>query len=295
VSPPAPTPVIDPELFTADAPAFPQKVQDALAVPVDPSVVEVRPYDNLLYVPWIHYQRVLLTAFGRGGYRMVPRGPVRTEGNVVTWLKALFVRVPGETKFQFIKEAKGECRVQGGMTAGNAAEGAHSDALVKCCKELGIFMELFDPSWRRAWEAKYRQTHDKDVKAAQWPKARASAATAAEPVAPASTTPAPTPHAQDAAAPDASPASAPSEPDTGEAATEEQKDALKVEIRKLAWKLGYVRMWFAGLFGPLFSQGDPMEKLTQRQADTAYYLVLAHGKPLYDKLLADEKAKGNVL
>lgn len=285
-------PAIDPELFTADAPAFPAKVCEALAAPVDPAVVEVRPFDGLLYVPWIHYQRVLLAAFGPGGYRMVPRGPVRTEGNVITWQKALFVRVPGEMKFQFIKEAKGECRMQGGMTAGNAAEGAHSDALVKCCKELGVFMELFDPSWRRAWEAKYRPQHDKAVKAAQWPAARQSASAAPVTVTDGSTTAQTTPETTSSPAPDAA---AQADPDPGEAATVEQKQAIRDELKKLQWKAGYIKMWFASTFGiALTDVRRAPEALSQRQADACYYLLKAHGTPLYDTLLADERAKGNI-
>src|SRR6185437_13058392 len=133
-APPAPVPMapVDPLTFTDDAPAFSDAVRAILATPVDPELVEVRQPNDLLYVPWTHYQAILLRAFGPGGYKLVPRSVPRTEGNVITWVKALFVRPPGTTRFQFIKEAKGECNAHGGMTAGNAAEGAHSDALVKC-------------------------------------------------------------------------------------------------------------------------------------------------------------------
>ena len=37
------------------------------------------------------------------------------------------------------------------MSLANRAESAKSDALVKCCKSLGIFRELWDTSWRLAW------------------------------------------------------------------------------------------------------------------------------------------------
>jgi len=288
-------PTIDPAAFTDDAPPFSAETLKILATPVDPALVETRAQGGreLQFVPWVHYQAVLLQAFGPGGYRLVPRGVTRTEGNSVTWTGALFVRAPGTTKFQFIKEAKGECNASIGA---NAAEGAQSDCLVKCCKGLGIFMELFDPSWRAAWEKKYRQKHETDRKAAQWPTARAAPAGAPTAAAPADTsrsaTPAPTPTAPAAAAPAAS---EPPPADTGEAATAEQKDALRSHIREKKWMKNYVRLWFAGLFGDEFKCPDPLEALTQRQADAAYFLLLAHGKPMYEKLLADERAKGNVL
>lgn len=294
-------PSVDPAMYTDDAPELSASVREILAAPVDPELVETRATtkdgpEKLLFVPWVHYQAILLKAFGPGGYRLVPRGPVRTEGNVVTWSGALFVRDRGSSKFQFIKEAKGECAMQGGMTPGNAAEGAQSDCLVKCCKGLGIFMELFDPRWRRAWEAKYRPQHQQAVRAARWPAARGPSsgssppADSAAPSTPTADTTAPPPPA-DSAAGD-TPAS---DPDPGEPATDEQKQAIKEQLKRLAWKAGYIKIWFASTFGiQLDDVRRAPEALSQRQADTCYYLMLAHGKPMYDALLADEKAKGNL-
>ena len=288
-APPAPVPMapVDPLAFTDDAPAFSEAVRAILATPVDPELVEVRQPNDLLYVPWTHYQAILLRAFGPGGYKLVPRSVPRTEGNVVTWVKALFVRPPGTTKFQFIKEAKGECNAHGGMTAGNAAEGAHSDALVKCCKELGIFMELFDPRWRRAWEDKYKARHQASKRQAAWPAARAGVSPAAAPAnSPASTTPEPTRHVDAATAPAAS-------GDTGEAAAPEQLDAIKNRVKALKWKAGYLRIWFDERFG--LKAQEParlLGALTQQQADTAFLLLNAFGTNVYETLLAQQQERG---
>jgi hypothetical protein len=277
----APTPIApaDPLSFVDDAPEFPEKTRAALAVPVDPKLVEVRQPNDLLYVPWVHYQAVLFAAFGPGGYRLVPRSVPRQQGNVMTWMGALFVRPPGTSKFQFIKEATGECGLHGGMTAGNAAEGAQSDCLVKCCKGLGIFMELFDPSWRRAWQDKYLTTHKAAKQKAAWPAARPAPATPASASA-GSSTAAPTGPAGSSAAPVEAPAPTPppeaaATPDTGEAATDEQKAALRAEVRRHKWTSKYARLWLDQRFGVPTPDG-----LTQRQAAAAMVLILGWKGPV---------------
>jgi hypothetical protein len=249
---------------------------------------------ELQFVPWIHYQTVLLSAFGPGGYRLVPRGVPRTEGSSVTWTGALFVRAPGSSKFQFIKEAKGECNASIGASA---AEGAQSDCLVKCCKALGIFMELFDPRWRRAWEAKYRPQHEQEKRQAAWPAARAGVtggdSSAAAPAASTTTTDkAPSSHAVPAA--ETSGASSPST-DTGEAASAEAKQAVIQQWKRLQWKAGFIKMWIAEVFGvQVHDARRAPEALSQKQAEAAHLLLNVHGTPLYDTLLKQWKETGEL-
>lgn len=296
----APTPIqpADPLSFVDDAPEFPEKTRAALAVPVDPKLVEVRQPNNLLYVPWVHYQAVLFAAFGTGGYRLVPRSVPRQQGNVMTWMGALFVRPPGSSKFQFIKEATGECGLHGGMTAGNAAEGAQSDCLVKCCKGLGIFMELFDPSWRRAWSDKYQKTHEAAKQKAAWPSARPAPAKDA-PASAKSSPAATTGTAGSSVASAEEPASTPppetaATPDTGEAATSAQIDAISNLLRALEWKRGFLRAWFSQHFG-IVAQ-DPariLGALSQQQADNVFLLLNSFdNKTLFGRLLANMVEKG---
>ena len=269
---PGVAPAID---FMEDADPFPEKVIEKLARKVDPALVEVREPNNLLYVPWIHYQEVLLDAFGPAGYRLVPQRPSRTEGNVITWEGALFVRVPGSRKFQFIKASKGECALRGGMTPGNAHEGAQSDCLVKCCKGLGIFRELFDPSWRRWWQREYAPQHARAVQQAQRPD-RAPQATVApkgerSPNAAAGNASSTTAAAPAATAP---PAGAAASPDPGIAASDADKSAIRDTVKRLKWTPKYARMWLKRLSGL-----ESVDALSQMQATA----VLA--------MLEDEEAK----
>jgi len=264
------------QAYVEDAESFDEATQAILATKVNPEVVELRPTGKdgtgpgLLYVPWIHYQTILMQAFGPGGFRMVPKRPARQQGNVFTWEGSLWVRPRGSKKFQFVDEAVGECGIQ---SAGNGPEGAKSDCLTKCCKRLGIFMELFDPAWRRWWEGNYKGTHQAAKGKKAWvERGRAAAAPAA-----------PAPAASPAASTSTVPASAgsggsaqPAAPsgDTGEVASEEQLDALTAEIRRRKWTRKYVETFFQQNFGV-----PTMSGLTAQQAARALVMVMARPAP----------------
>lgn len=284
VPPPQPAPT-DPPLAIAapdalayvdDAEPYDEATQAILATPVNPEVVEVRQPNDLLYVPWIHYQTILMKAFGPGGFRMVPKRPARQQGNVFTWEGSLWVRPRGSRKFQFVDEAVGECGIQ---SAGNGPEGAKSDCLTKCCKRLGIFMELFDPAWRRWWEGNYKAKHLAAKGKKEWvDRGRAEAAppAAASAGSPSSAKAGP---AGSSAAPAAAPESAPSNEtapasDTGESASEETLDALTSEIRRRKWTRSYVATFLTENFQVL-----TMSALTQQQAARALVLVMARPAP----------------
>jgi hypothetical protein len=297
---PAPTRALDPAIYTADAPPFSPAVLEILAAEPDPDAVEERDGGGgrmLLYVPWIHYQRVLVKAFGPGGFRMVPTAPARVEGNVMTYKGALLVRAPGQATFQFVGEAKGECGMRGGMSSANAEEGAMSDCLVKCCKRLSIYDHLWDPNWRRAWEKHHAGKKHAQVKSAPWP----SAAPASGSAPPSSAT---------IAAPSSNgPAAAAVEPDEGERdrrgmpsdpglpATGEQKAAIVSELKAKKWKTGFLRIWMGEVFGIHLTADEAKrapEALSQNQADAALTLLIAHGTPMYDRLLARWRDTGSL-
>jgi hypothetical protein len=82
--------------------------------------------------------------------------------------------------------------------------------------------------------------------------------------------------------------------DTGEPATAEQKDAIKSHMRKKGWKMSFVRIWFAELFGFPVNTPEPWEGLSQMQADAAHFLVLAHGTANYRKIRMEYADQGLV-
>lgn len=61
---------------------------------------------------------------------------------------------------RFIAQARGECGYFGGDDGiATAGEGCKSNALMRCCKDLGIASELWDPRFIRA----YKKTHAQEI------------------------------------------------------------------------------------------------------------------------------------
>ena len=56
-------------------------------------------------------------------------------------------------------QARGECTYYGADTLPSAVEGCKSNALTRCCKDLGIASELWDPRFIR----KFKKEHTKEV------------------------------------------------------------------------------------------------------------------------------------
>lgn len=53
---------------------------------------------------------------------------------------------------RFIAQARGECQYFSEETIPTAGEGCKSNALLRCCKDLGIASELWDPRFIRAFK-----------------------------------------------------------------------------------------------------------------------------------------------
>lgn len=67
------------------------------------------------------------------------------------------MRVMGRC-YRFIAQARGECQFFGNDDGiATAGEGCKSNALMRCCKDLGIASELWDPRYIRDFKKKYGQ------------------------------------------------------------------------------------------------------------------------------------------
>ena len=142
---------------------FPAEALKVLGAPVNPEEVEIKP-NGIVFLPGVSYRRILTRAFGAGAWALLPRGPARTMGNEVVYHGALYILG------RFVSEAVGECASNnGGMSYASALEGARTDCLTRCCKDLGVATELWDPEWRTAWQAKFCTKEFKDGKA-KWSK-----------------------------------------------------------------------------------------------------------------------------
>ena len=106
-----------------------------------------------VYVGQVHYRRLLNEVFGPCGWALVPRGPYTTQGNTICREYALVG--PGG---RFISEAIGEADYQPNnprMSYASACEAAKSNALTRCCKDIGIASECWDRRWCEQWIAKH--------------------------------------------------------------------------------------------------------------------------------------------
>nr|POE94226.1 mitochondrial genome maintenance protein [Quercus suber] len=96
--------------------------------------IEVKP-DGIVYLPEIKYRRILNKAFGPGGWGLAPRGETIVTGKMVTR--------------ELISVARGEQQYFDPEGIPTATEGCKSNALMRCCKDIGIASELWDPRFIR--------------------------------------------------------------------------------------------------------------------------------------------------
>ncbi|KAI0839936.1 Mgm101p-domain-containing protein [Hypoxylon sp. FL0890] len=122
--------------------AFSPETSAILQARLDPDDIEVKP-DGIIYLPEIKYRRILNTAFGPGAWGLAPRGQLTVHDKLVTREYALVVHG------RFVAQARGEQQYFSEEGVSTAAEGAKSNALMRCCKDLGIASELWDPRFIR--------------------------------------------------------------------------------------------------------------------------------------------------
>jgi len=119
---------------------------DLLAESVTTEQVDIRP-DGLIYLPQVFYRQKLNDIFHPGEWVLVERWN-RQDGNVMFYCGALFIRGC------FVSQAVGEAKYFEGneqTTWASAYESAKSDCLTRCCKDLGIAKELWQPRFIETW------------------------------------------------------------------------------------------------------------------------------------------------
>jgi len=127
---------------------FQKEVSEILLAPIDPLDVEIKP-DGLLYLPEIKYRRVLNKAFGPGGWGLAPRSETHVGPKVVSREYALVCLG------RLVAIARGEQEYFDPSGVSTATEACKSNALMRCCKDLGIASELWDPRFIREFKAKH--------------------------------------------------------------------------------------------------------------------------------------------
>ncbi|KAG9321915.1 hypothetical protein KVV02_004490 [Mortierella alpina] len=127
---------------------FEKEVAEILMQPLSSDDIEIKP-DGLLYLPEIKYRRILNKAFGPGGWGLAPRSDHSISPKTISREYALICRG------RFVSTARGEQDYFDPSNLATATEGCKSNALMRCCKDLGIASELWDPSFIRKFKAKH--------------------------------------------------------------------------------------------------------------------------------------------
>ncbi|WWC71994.1 uncharacterized protein I206_105953 [Kwoniella pini CBS 10737] len=127
---------------------FSKEIADELLRELRPQDVEIKP-DGLLYLPEIKYRRTLNAAFGPGGWGLAPRGETNIGPRIVSreWGLVCLGRL--------VSIARGEQEYFDPSGIPTATEACKSNALMRCCKDLGIASELWDPSFIRDFKVKH--------------------------------------------------------------------------------------------------------------------------------------------
>lgn len=136
-------------LLGASAEAFPPEAAAVMMAPIEETDVEIKP-DGIIYLPEIKYRRILNKSLGPGAWALIPRDDSVVEGKTLSRDYALFVHG------RFVSQARGEFESSyNKLSEGVAEEAAKSNALMRCCKDLGIASELWDPTFILSFKAKY--------------------------------------------------------------------------------------------------------------------------------------------
>jgi ribonuclease HI len=134
--------------------ALSREQADTLAEMLPDEAHDILPTGEV-YVSQVHYRRLLNKVFGPGGWALVPRGPFASQkgAKTETITREYALVGPGG---RFISEAIGEAEYQptnDRMSYASACEACKSNALTRCCKDLGIASECWDKRFCEKWIA----------------------------------------------------------------------------------------------------------------------------------------------
>lgn len=115
--------------------------------------VEIRS-DGVVYMPAGAIRDRLNEAFGPGDWALRQESTPRFDAETKECVYDGSLWING----RYAGRALGGCKWRpnnSGMTKSDAIEGAKSDCLRRCCKELGVGGPLWRPAWVRDWIAEY--------------------------------------------------------------------------------------------------------------------------------------------
>jgi hypothetical protein len=132
--------------------SFSEESKKILAENVIKSDVQIRP-DGIIYLPGVQFRNCLNRAFGPGAWAVYP---------LRQFMDALRIYYEGAliVNSRYIAQAVGECEFHANnkmQSYASAIEAAKTDCITRCCKDLGIAEQLWDPNFIRAWKEEFAE------------------------------------------------------------------------------------------------------------------------------------------
>lgn len=118
-----------------------------LSASFDENLIEIRP-DGYIYLPQTFYRQRLNEVVGIGQWALIPKGSYQ-EGNKMMLNGILVIRGC------FMSESTGEANINDQQSLATVWEGAKSDCITRCCKDLSIASELYEPAFIQSWQKKH--------------------------------------------------------------------------------------------------------------------------------------------
>jgi hypothetical protein len=141
------------DYFGMSTQPFSKEIAQILLAPLNEKDIEIKP-DGIPYLPEIKYRRILNHGFGPGGWGLIPRSSHFFDSKTRTLSREYALFCLG----RFVSLARGEQEYLETSSLATVMEAIKSNALTRCCKDLGIASELWDPVFIYEWKKKSTST-----------------------------------------------------------------------------------------------------------------------------------------
>ena len=131
--------------------------------------IQIKP-DGPVYLPAVLYRKRLNDVLGSGNWTLKQvESKVPDENSRVYWAGELHVNG------KFVSSSIGEQAKFDKMSLATAKEGARSDCLTRCCKDLGVAWQLWEPNFQNEYKDKhceliecYKTQKGSDIRVSIW-------------------------------------------------------------------------------------------------------------------------------
>lgn len=125
-----------------------EEEQNKLLADFDTSLIEIRP-DGLIYLPQAFWRQRLNTTFGIGQWVLVVKNSSKDPERSKLYLQGILM-----IRGCYVAEAVGEAEYHEdnkNQSWASVWEAAKSDCITRCCKDLGIASQLWQPQFAQEW------------------------------------------------------------------------------------------------------------------------------------------------